>query len=100
MAKNNNEITGKDLNNVNNSGGRDSSEASMEAIINTSMDGRSPTSISYNVDKVEFNDVFPLLIDLSVDSNIVTIDAKSIVYKTLPFNEVINTKFKTYISKG
>tara|TARA_R110002153_G_scaffold64821_9_gene173770 strand:+ start:4304 stop:4603 length:300 start_codon:yes stop_codon:yes gene_type:complete len=99
MAKNNNEITGKDFNNVGNSGGRDSSDTSMEAIINTPRD-RSTTSISYNVDKVEFNDVFPLLIDLSVDSNIVTIDAKSIVYKTIPFNEVINTKFKTYISKG
>ena len=44
----------------------------------------------------EFDDASPDLIDLSNESNIITIDARAIIYKKTPFEEIINAEFKTY----
>tara|TARA_R110002012_G_scaffold48797_1_gene126742 strand:+ start:860 stop:1180 length:321 start_codon:yes stop_codon:yes gene_type:complete len=57
-------------------------------------------TIEFDLDEVKFNDVAPSIIDLSNDENIITIDARAIVYKEEPFKEVINTEFKTYPFKG
>tara|TARA_Y100000401_G_C8277297_1_gene201510 strand:+ start:214 stop:579 length:366 start_codon:yes stop_codon:yes gene_type:complete len=57
------------------------------------------TSINYNLDPVIFNDEFPPVADLSLEENIIRIDARAIVYKEEPFNEIINTEFKTYTVK-
>jgi len=52
----------------------------------------------YTIEPVSFEDNAPDLIDLSKDNNVITIDARAIVYKKTPFEEIINAEFKTYTS--
>lgn len=61
---------------------------------------QSEITLNFNTDEVKFNDVSEPILDMSNDENIISIDARAIVYKEIPFGEIINTEFKTYPSKG
>ena len=50
----------------------------------------------YTTGDAVFDDESPDLIDLSNENNIITIDARAIIYKKTPFEEIINAEFKTY----
>ena len=61
---------------------------------------QSEITLNFNTNEVKFNDVSEPILDMSNDENIISIDARAIVYKEIPFGEIINTEFKTYPSKG
>lgn len=61
---------------------------------------QSEVTLNFNTAEAKFNDISEPILDMSNDENIISIDARAIVYKEIPFGEVINTEFKTYPFKG
>ncbi len=61
---------------------------------------QSEITFNFNTAEAKFNDVSEPILDMSNDENIISIDARAIVYKEIPFGEIINTEFKTYPFKG
>jgi hypothetical protein len=45
---------------------------------------------------ISFSDSSPGIVNLGTDDCIITIDVRSVVYKTEPLEEIINSEFKSY----